>query len=57
MRHLLQLGDVEAGLLASRLQGVFGGFGGDVWLRRGLMTAATAVGSVTLVTRHAGYPN
>ena len=35
-------------------EGVFGGFGGDVGLRRGLMTA-TAVGSVTLVTGHAGY--
>ena len=52
-RHLLQLGDVEARLLAL-VQGVFGRFGGDVGLRRGLMTA-TAVGSVTLVTGHAGY--
>jgi hypothetical protein len=54
--HFLELGDVEAGLLAL-VQGVFGRFGGDVGLWRGLMMAATtAVRSVTFVTRHAGYP-
>ncbi len=52
--HLFQVGDVETGLLAF-LQRVFGCFGGDVWLRRRLV--ATAVGSVTLMTGHAGYPN
>ena len=36
------------------LECVLGGFGGDVRLRRGLMTS---VGSVAFVTRHAGYPN
>jgi hypothetical protein len=56
-RHFFQLVDVEAGLLAvpRLLGGVFGDFGRDVGLRRGLMAAATAVGSVTFVTRHAGY--
>jgi hypothetical protein len=53
--HLLEFGDVEAGLLAL-VQGMFRRFSGDVWLRRRLMTAATAVWSVTLMTGHAGYP-
>jgi len=56
--HLLEVGDIEPGFLAllKSGRGVFGDFVGDVGLRRGLMAAATAVGSVTLVTRHAGYP-
>ena len=51
--HLLQLVDVEPGLLAL-VQGMFGRFGGHIGLGWGLVTA-TAVGTVTLVTGHAGY--
>ncbi|MSO35990.1 MAG: phospholipid carrier-dependent glycosyltransferase, partial [Acidobacteria bacterium] len=51
--HLLQLVDVEPWLLAL-VQGMFGRFGGYIGLGWGLMTA-TAVGTVTLVTGHAGY--
>ena len=55
-RHLLQIGDVQALALAFLLLLHFGNFVGDVRLRGWLMTTATAVGSVTLVTRHASYP-
>jgi hypothetical protein len=57
--HFLELIDVQAGLLAvpALLRRVLGGFGCDVGLRRGLMAAATAVGSVAFVTRHAGCPD
>jgi hypothetical protein len=54
--HLLEVGDVETGLLALH-EGVFGGFGSHVGLGGRLVAAAAAVGSMTLMAGHAGYPS
>ena len=40
-----------------RLLRHFGDFGGDVGLGWGLMATASAVGPVTLMAGHAGYPS